>query len=58
MTGAELHEALTALDMSQRQFARRFGQHETMVSRWIAGTHAVPRWVPPVIELLQRELNQ
>jgi len=55
MTGAELHEALTALGLSQREFARRFEVHETSVSRWIAGTHAVPRWVPMVLAQLQRE---
>ena len=39
----------------QRAFARRFAIHETSVSRWIAGTHAVPRWVPLVLAQMRQE---
>jgi transcriptional regulator with XRE-family HTH domain len=54
MTGPELHAALDALGMSQREFARRFGLLEGSVSRWAQGHRAVPSWVPGALALLHR----
>jgi DNA-binding transcriptional regulator YiaG len=55
VTGPEFRAALDAIAMSQREFASRFRQHEVAVSRWCAGKHAVPAWVPEVLALLERE---
>lgn len=55
VTGPEFRAALAALGMSQREFANRFGLHWTSVLRWTGGTHAVPAWVPAVLELLDKE---
>lgn len=55
MTGPEFRAALDALAMTQREFAARFQQHEVAVSRWCSGKHAVPTWVPAVLDLLDRE---
>jgi len=57
MTGPEFRQALTALCMSQREFAQRFDVHESQVSRWIAGKYAVPRWVPLALEQMQKQEN-
>ena len=53
MTGPELRAALEDLNMSQREFASRFGLLEGSVSRWMHQKRAVPSWVPPTIDLLR-----
>jgi len=55
MTGAEFRQALTALGLSQREFARRVDVYESQVSQWITGRYAVPRWVPLALAQLQQE---
>ena len=54
MTGPELRAALDAIGMSQREFASRFGLWEGSVSRWIHDARAVPSWVQPTLNLLQK----
>lgn len=55
MTGKELRTALESLGMQQWRFAERFGLTEGAVSRWVQESRPVPRWVPPVIDLLHKE---
>jgi transcriptional regulator with XRE-family HTH domain len=50
-----LLEALKALGMTRESFAERFRLDRTTVYRWTAGARAVPPWVPPALELLDRE---
>lgn len=58
MTGPELRATLDDLNMSQREFASRFGLLEGSVSRWMSARRAVPSWVPPALDLLRCAAKQ
>jgi transcriptional regulator with XRE-family HTH domain len=58
MTGAELLVALKGLGMTREAFAERFCLDRTTVYRWTAGARAVPPWVPPALDLLDREFTR
>jgi len=56
MTAAEFLAAIDALGMKREDFAARFGLHRSAVYRWTQGARAVPPWVPPVLDMIEKDM--
>jgi transcriptional regulator with XRE-family HTH domain len=54
MTRDELQAWRKAHGLSQVQLAKLLDVHAMLLSKWERGVHAVPRWVPRMLEILDQ----
>ena len=54
INGKQWRERLALIGLSAPEFARHLRRPEQTINRWIAGTHATPREVEILLDLLCR----
>ena len=55
MTAPDFRSAISRLGYTQRGFAAYVGANERTVRRWADGEQDIPRWVPVMLELMERD---